>query len=206
MHRLVRDSLIAVIGGAIISVITAFSTNLTRLEVAGVGAATIALCALIIGGMHVPGLIRNRCAAFKSQIVAAATEAVLTELASRIPEPIQNEPPALIPVAARNERPALQDLLVEGRVLQARLAEGDRSVPVGHELGAKIAGWEATTLNQLLMDDLRAGQDFRKSRSSFDDIFDDAAWKTCTRMSHELEILEIAIQDKIQGADRLGWS
>jgi hypothetical protein len=100
------------------------------------------------------------------------------------------------PVSTENiaAETTLQKLLVDGRVLQARLSEGERTSLVSHELAVEIARWEAVTLNSLMGKDRPSADDFRNLRTS-DDMTIDPMYKTYNRINGELEILEIAIRD-----------
>jgi hypothetical protein len=145
--------------------------------------------------MHIPDLMRRRRAAFKAEVVAAVRDAILTDLASRIPISTQQDVTPF-PVSTENiaAETTLQKLLVDGRVLQARLSEGERTSLVSHELAVEIARWEAVTLNSLMGKDRPSADDFRNLRTS-DDMTIDPMYKTYNRINGELEILEIAIRD-----------
>jgi hypothetical protein len=202
VNRLSRDVSIAVggavAGGAILSIIAAFTTHLTRLQLVKVGVATLAACALILGGsLVIASIVRRRWATFKARIVTTVTEAVLSKLDSHIARQIEGMPKTSA-INAATDRPAtLPNLLEEGRVLHARLAERDDSAVVAPELGVEIARWEARSFNALMVQvSPSLADDF--NRQSLDNVFDMTGFKMYYRLSYELQTIERAIREGIE--------
>ena len=60
MGRILRDIIVAVAGGFIVSLIVAFTTNLSRLELAGVFGLGLIACGLTLGAVALPEIVRKR--------------------------------------------------------------------------------------------------------------------------------------------------
>lgn len=145
----------AVAGGIIVGLIVTFTTSLTRVQLALVYIGSLAACGLILGGLELPRLIRQRREAFKAELIAAARDAVISDLAAQTtsaPSPTVGS--ILRAVEAQHhhdEREKLIELLKSGRLLQARLREGGYgNVELQGELAVEIGEWEGMMLAALV--------------------------------------------------------
>lgn len=204
MNRLSRDVLIAiggaVAGGAILGIIAAFTTHLTRLQLVGVGAGTLVICILLFGGSWLLFEVnRRRRAAFEARIIKIVTEAVLTKMDSRIAGQIQaasnsSSTNTNVSTSSTNIPATLRNLLEDGRVLQARLGERDSSFVVASDLSVEIARWEARSLNALMDQTDRSFADDFRNQGPGDDVFTISGFRAYNRMGHQLATIEQAIR------------
>lgn len=192
--------------GIVVSLIASFTTSLTHAQLVGMFAVGLVVCALVLGALEMPGVIHRRRAAFKAEVITAAKDAVLAELASQIPEPGQGASPAAILAAASASTRAdnlavLSKLLEEGRVLQARLGQfGSRNYEVPNDLAVEIARWEAKGGTALTRKP-RLLSEFRDVQPQ--DVFHADTGATSERMEHQLRVLEKAARDLGAGGQRL---
>jgi len=83
MQRLIRDIIVAVVGGVIVGLIVTFTTSLNRFQLALVYAGSLVACGLILGCLELPRLIRQRREKFKNEVIAAARSAIMNDLAAQ---------------------------------------------------------------------------------------------------------------------------
>ncbi len=196
MHRLIRDIVVAVVGGVIVGLIVTFTTSLTHLQLALVYAAALVACGLLLAGLELPRLIRQRREIFKAEVIAAARDAVINELASQA-VPRQSTSPGGILRAVQtrihsDEREKLIGLLEEGRMVQARLREGGYgNTELQGELAVDVGKWEGMGLAALVNrpDYLR---EFRNAPGDPRLLSTSEAYR---RVEHQLGVLEEVIQD-----------
>lgn len=186
----------AVVGGIIVGLIVSFTTSLTRVQLALVYVGALAACGLVLAGLELPHLIKRRRAIFKAEVIAAARDAVINELASQA-VPRQDASPGSIlrAVEARthsDEREKLIGLLEDGRMVQAQLREGGYvDAELRGELAVGIGKWEGMGLSALVS---RPGylRDFRNAPGSPNSLSTSEAYR---RIEHQLGVLEEVIQD-----------
>ena len=196
MHRLVRDTIVAVAAGIIVGIIVSLTTSLSRLELVGVFIAALAVCALVLGAIQVPGIARRRVDAFKTQIITEATSAALAEFSAReitTEGPSQASGGAILaaskPVPARE----LSKLFVDGRILLSRLSRVGRGIPMTSTLRDDTARWEALVMNELMrnypdkVDMFRSIPTVNIRNSKPDDAYN--------RMGQLLGIVEYTVQE-----------
>jgi hypothetical protein len=196
MHRLIRDIVVAVVGGVIVGLIVTFTTSLTPLQLSLVYAAALVACGLLLASLELPRLIRRRREIFKVEVIAAARDAVINELASQaVPRRSTSPGGILRAVEARihsDEREKLTGLLEEGRMVQACLREGGYgNTELRGELAVDIGKWEGMGLAALVSrrDYLR---DFRSAPGDPQFLSTSEAYR---RVEYQLGVLEEVIQD-----------
>ncbi len=80
MHRLLRDTIVAVAGGVVVSLIITFTTSLGQGLLVLVWIGVLAACGLILAAPQVPRLVRQRRESFRAEAMAEARSAMLAEL------------------------------------------------------------------------------------------------------------------------------
>ena len=195
MHRLIRDIIVAVAGGVIVGLIVTFTTSLTRIQLVLVYVGSLAACGLVLAGLELPHLIRQRREEFKSEVIAAVRTAIMNELAARAITMQDPNPSNLLRAAqARNqldERERLLGVLEDGRMVQARLREGGyANIELQGELAVDVGRWEGMALAALVNrpDSLR---DFRNAPGDPQFLNTGEAYR---RIEHQLGVLEEVIQ------------
>src|SRR5437773_12425746 len=83
MRQLIRDTIVAIAGGAIFFLTVSVATTVKPLEVV---IATLGLCIIALVCLQVPGLIHRRRTASRAKLVAEIKEAVVAELSELAPE------------------------------------------------------------------------------------------------------------------------
>jgi hypothetical protein len=189
----------AVIGGVIVSLLVTFTTSLTHVQLILAYIGIIAVCILLVAGLQLLSvLLRRRREKFKAEVIAAAKEALLEELASRAPEPHHRSSPRAILRAVQASAQAedlatLRSLLLDGRMVQARLREsGYSNLELQGELAVAIGQWEGRAATALVSrsDQLR---EFRNAPG--DPQTGLSIYEAYRRTEHQLEVLEEAIQE-----------
>lgn len=199
MRKLLLEVIAAIVGGIIVSLIVTFTTSLTHIQLILVYMTAILACGLLVAGLQfLPSLFRRRREKFKAEIIAAMKDSLLAELASRVPELRYRSSPAAIlrglqASAQADDLTALRDLLLDGRMVQARLREqGYSNIELQGDLAVEIGQWEGRASTALVSKPDRL-REFRNAPGN-----PQSGLSTCEaykRTEHQLEVLEETIQD-----------
>jgi hypothetical protein len=145
-----------------------------------------------------PDLFRQRREQFKAEIVAAAKDALLAELAIREDEPRYRSSPRAILRAIRasaqaDDLAAVRDLLLDGRLVQARLREqGYSNIELQGDLAVEIGQWEGRATTALVSKPERL-REFRNAPG--DPQTGLSTGEAYRRTEYQLGVLEELIQD-----------
>ncbi len=208
MHRLLRDTIVAVAGGVVVSLIITFTTSLGEGLLVLVWIGVLAACGLILAAPQLPRHIRQRRQKFTTEVIAAARAVILAELTLPAAEPDRADVPAEVIAAAQDstradEMAEFGGLLAEGRDLQAKLFNVDTSD--GHLSSHKavsLAEWEGKVCTSLVTfpDYLR----LFKVVMFASDLFDISTRSAKYRMDSGFGVIEelmLSLHNKSQGAD-----
>lgn len=162
MSRTLRDIIVAVVGGLIVSLIVAFTTNLSRLELAGVFALALVACGLILAVAALPKAIKKRYNRWLSDLTGRITEEVtartVRELLLRDDDALADTNRNTLIAGAgekvdtgTKEPTTLQDLLITGRMVQAKTLQYEvRSTEIHGDLAMEMGQWEGRARAVLL--------------------------------------------------------
>ena len=194
--------MVAVVGGLIVSLIAAFTTNLSRLELAGVFGLGLVACGLAFGVAALPGIIKKRYHRWLGDLTNKITEEVTSrtarELLLRDDDAVANTNlnRVIAGVAGKaadaKEPETLRELLIAGRMVQAKTLQYEvRSTEIHGDLAMEISQWEGRASAALLsMPELL--REFRTAPGYLNfGISADQAYK---RIAIQLAALEEAIQ------------
>jgi hypothetical protein len=203
MGRILRDIIVAVAGGFIVSLIVAFTTNLSRLELAGVFGLGLIACGLTLGAVALPGIVKKRYRKWVRDLINKVTEEVIKGTTSELPlrdddvatDANLNRTIAGMPgkaIVDAKEPVTLRELLIAGRMVQAKTLRYEfRSTEILGDLAMEISQWEGRTSAALLSTPELLGE-FRNAPGS--PIFGISADDAYRRMDIQLSVLEVAIQ------------
>jgi hypothetical protein len=207
MGRILRDIIVAVAGGFIVSLIAAFTTNLSRLELAGVFGLGLIGCGLAFGAAALPGIVKKRYRKWVGDLIDKITKEVTARTASELllrddVATDANLNRIITGMSGRaiidsKEPVTLRELLIAGRIVQAKTLQYQvHSTEIDGDLAVEISQWEGRAGAALLSVPELLG-DFRHAPyySSFGVSANDAY----RRMDIQLSVLEVAIQ---QGEDK----
>ena len=203
MGRILRDIIVAVAGGLIVSLIVAFTTNLSRLELAGVFGLGLIACGLTLGAVALPGILKKRYRKWVGDLINKITEEVTARTSSElllrdddvVTDANLNRLIAGISgkvIIDAKEPVTLQELLIAGRMVQAKTLQYEmRSTEIYGDLAVEISQWEGRASAALLsMPELLA--EFRHAPGY--PSFGISATDAYGRMEIQLSVLEVAIQ------------
>lgn len=203
MGRILRDIIVAVAGGFIVSLIVAFTTSLSRLELAGVFGLGLVACGLTLGAAALPGIVRKRYHRWVDDLINKITEEVTARATSELL--LRDDDAATDANLNRiiagtsgkaiidTEEPlTLRQLLIAGRLVQAKTLQYEvRSTEIYGDLAVEISQWEGRASAALLsMPEHLA--DFREAPGH--PSFGISAGDAYKRMEIQLSALERAIQ------------
>ncbi len=203
MGRILRDIIVAVAGGFIVSLIVAFTTNLSRLELAGVFGLGLIACGLTLGAVALPGIIKKRYRRWVGDLTSKITEEVTarttSELLLRDDDAATDTNFSRIiagvsgkAVVDAEEPVTLRELLIAGRMVQAKTLQYEvRSTEIHGDLAMEISQWEGRASAALLsMPELL--REFRNAPGY--PSFGISAGEAYRRMDIQLSVLEEAIE------------
>jgi hypothetical protein len=203
MGRILRDIIVAVAGGFIVSLIVAFTTNLSRLELAGVFCLGLIACGLMFGAVALPGIIKKKYRRWvddlTNKISGEVTARTVSELLLRDDDTATdtnfNRINAGVPgkaVIYAEDPVTLRELLIAGRMVQAKTLQYEvRSTEIHGDLAMEISQWEGRAGAALLS----RSELLREFRSAPDYLnFGISAGDAYRRMDIQLSVLEEAIQ------------
>jgi type III secretory pathway component EscS len=203
MGRILRDIIVAVVGGTIVSLIAAFTTNLSRTELAGVFALALVACGLILGAAALLKAIKKRYDRWLSDLTSKIAEEVSAET---VRELLLGDDDTLVDtslnrviaggvekVASNATEPTtFQDLLIAGRMAQAKTLQYEiRSTEIHGDLAMEMSQWEGRARAALLsMPELLS--EFGRAPGYIS--FGISAADAYKRLDNQLAVLEEAIQ------------
>ena len=200
MGRILRDIIVAVAGGFIVSLIVAFTTNLSRLELAGVFGLGLIACGLTLCAVALPGIIKKRYRRWVGDLINKITEEVTARTTSELllhdndatTDTNLNRLIAGVSRIATEEPVTLRGLLIAGRMVQAKTLQYEvRSTEIYGDLAVEISQWEGRASAALLsmpelLSEFRNAPGYPSSGMSAGDAY--------RRMEIQLSVLEQAIQ------------
>jgi hypothetical protein len=194
VQRLIRDIIVAVVGGIIVGLVVTFTTSLNRIQLALVYAGSLIACGLVLGFLELPRLIRQRRETFKNEVIAAARSAIMNDLAVQTvaaqnpgQENILHPGPAYTKL---NERERLVSLLQDGYKARARLREFSENRELEGPLAVEIDNWQGMVLTALV-NKPKYQQDFRNAGGAWDFMGTNEAYG---RVGSQIRVLEEVIQ------------
>ena len=203
MGRILRDIVVAVAGGFIVSLIVALTTNLSRLELAGVFGLGLMACGLTLGAIALPGIVKKRYRRWTGDLIDKITDEVTARITSELM--LRDNDAAtdanlnrLIAgmsgqvIIDAKQPVTLRELLIAGRMVQAKTLQAEiRSAEIHGDLAMEISQWEGRASAALLfMPELL--REFRRAPGV--PSFGMSATDAYSRMDTQLSVLEEAIQ------------
>jgi hypothetical protein len=202
MGRILRDIIVAVAGGFIVSLIVAFTTNLSRLELAGVFGLGLIACGLTLGVVALPGIVKKRYRKWVGDLINKITEEVAARTTSELLlcDDVATDAHLNRIIAGMSgkviidakEPITLRELLIAGRMVQAKTLQYEiRSTEIHGDLAVEISQWEGRASAALLSMPELLG-DFRNAPGY--PSFGISAGDAYRRMDIQLSVLDVAIQ------------
>lgn len=185
-----REFTIALAASVVVAVVTLFTVDLSKLQAAGVFVGALVMCFV---APPVWRWARRRLAAFKAKVLAEVTGAAVAAVRAELTaQPTAPQPTTTLVIPDSSfDMPSLGKMLIEGRILQARLAESDSSQLLPSGLGPEIACWEAKAIN-VLADRPHHLADFKSASSLY--FYEWTRSDLYNRMAHQIAVIETAIR------------